>query len=170
MPLPQLRFTTYNRPVSHFLLEDGQRDRLDFDPPYQRGLVWNDQHRTAVLKSLFMGLSIGAIHLNRRSDLAWMAHVVDGKQRIHALRAFHTDQISVPASWFEAAHVLAAADGWVKHSGLSSRMQSRFHNALVGTFESSVTTVEEEAEIFMLINGAGVAQTDASMARAASFT
>lgn len=168
MPLPRLRFATRDYSIQHYLLEADREDKFELNAPYQRDSVWGLPERQALIKSLFMGLPFGVVHLNNRGtwEGRFMA-VVDGKQRIETLRAFHQDGFQVPAEWF-APEDVNAGGSLIAFSNLTPRMQARFLNSILPALEYSVETEAEEAEIFMLINTAGVAQTEESLARAAS--
>lgn len=168
MALQRLRFTTRNYSIQHYLIDADREDKFELNAPYQRGSVWGLTERVALIKSLFMGLPFGVVHLNNRGT--WVGKfmtVVDGKQRIEALRAFHADGFRVPTEWFTPEELIKN-DGAVAFSDLTPRMQSRFLNSILPAMEYGVETEKEEAEIFTLINTAGVAQTAGSLARAAA--
>lgn len=86
------------------------RDKLDLNPPYQRGSVWDDARRRNLMRSLLMGLPIGSVVLNRRDHAPAPAGftaaapyiaVVDGKQRIETLRAVTDGLLPIPAVWVD---------------------------------------------------------------------
>lgn len=92
-PLPRLSMRAMSWPASFYF---EVRDKLDLNPPYQRGSVWDDARRRNLMRSLLMGLPIGSVVLNRRDHApapagstaaAHYIAVVDGKQRIETLRA-----------------------------------------------------------------------------------
>ena len=175
--LTKLSLNSFNYTVGHFLVpEEGLRSRdvFDFDAPYQRGSVWTEAQRVALIKSLLMGLPIGSVVLNNRGFSSEKLYsVVDGKQRIQAIRAFFKGEFAVPAEWFDSEGVLDSftdADGIEKvyFNGLGKIHQHKFENSSFPALEAHVKTVAEEAEIFMLINSAGTAQTEADLANAAA--
>lgn len=101
--------------------------------------------------------------------------VVDGKQRRLAAAAWLSGDRPVPASWFSPDLVERTVDTvdtddgpYVTYQGLNDLglrdTAARF--TLPGA-EAAVNTVAEEAMIYGLVNGAGVAQTDQDLARAA---
>jgi hypothetical protein len=85
-------------------------DRLDLNPPYQRGSVWGVERKRNLIRSLLMGLPIGAVFLNSR-HIMQPDRVVDGKQRIEAILDFLGDGLAVPAEWFAETDLIAAAVG-----------------------------------------------------------
>ncbi len=76
-----------NWPIHRFyhLVEDGI---LDLNPPYQRGLVWDLEHKVKLIDSLVSGLGIPAVYLREKRD---GYEVIDGKQRIHTICSFLND-------------------------------------------------------------------------------
>lgn len=156
------------------------REYLVLDPPYQRGAVWTEDQRMALVKSWLLGLPIPAVILNDRARNTWtdkapdarhMA-VVDGKQRIETALAWFSGDLYVPASWWpeDAVEMLTATeDGpYVNHFGLTRKVRTfaRFQWKLP-RIETRLATVREEAEMYLLVNGGGTAQTETDMANAA---
>lgn len=66
---------------------------VDFDPPYQRGLVWNDDQKTALLDSIFQNIEIGKFTFNRcefgTKPTNKLYEIIDGKQRLTAICEFY---------------------------------------------------------------------------------
>jgi len=137
--LPELLLQNYNYTVMHYLArpEDDRRPELfDLDAPYQRGSVWTEQQRN-LIKSLYMGLPVGSVVISRLSERAARPYrVVDGKQRILAVRAWCSGQLAVPAGWFRPGDLADDShygqdDVMVSWTDLSGSCQSRFEmNAL----------------------------------------
>lgn len=172
MVLTRLALDARNSPVLSF---DPRytSEEFDFNPSYQRGSVWTDSQRVALVKSLLQGLPIGAIFLNRRSLLD-PTGVVDGKQRIETIRAFIADNLAVPTEWFDD-HDLAKdalrdrlwnnVDA-VYYSDLKPRTQRIFGHASVAVYITTFKTEAEERDLYLRINTGGTAHTDADLARA----
>lgn len=172
MALTHLSLQSYNHTVMHYAA-DYARDKFDLNAPYQRESVWDDERRVNLIRSFMMGLPTGIITINRNPNAFDMDKapytIIDGKQRIEALRAFVDDKLAVPAEWFEARFLLdPAANGPILYSELSETGRRYFSNFGISTSEASVATTAEEAEIFRLINTGGVEQTEESLARAES--
>jgi hypothetical protein len=174
--LTKLSLNSYNYTVGHFVVpEEGlrSRDNFELNTPYQRGSVWTENQRVALVKSLLLGLPIGSVVLNHRGFQAEKLYaVVDGKQRIEAIRAFFNSEFAVPAEWFAADGVRESftdTDGTEKvfFSGLGKIQQHMFENSSFPALEAHVKSVAEEAEIFLLINSGGTAQTEADLTKAA---
>lgn len=208
MALPHVHLQSLSRTADHFALWR-DKDPLDLDAPYQRGAVWTDEQRRNLIKSLLMGLPIGSIITSELPFRSGGAHyrVIDGKQRILAIRAFIDGDLTVPADWFKPSEIQQSGGGHVRHSDLTDEGQRRVGNATVGElmfngkterwdnpdydpdatdkwgkpvpgadpnamprYLSRTRTDDEilraEAELYLLINFGGVAQTDDDRARA----
>jgi len=158
---------------------------LDLNPPYQRGQAWTEDQQIALIRSWLTGTPTGVVIFNDRSTPEWKAAngydpserdeaiyaCIDGQQRISAARAWFGDELAVPASWFESAHVERAEDTddgpYLRWSGLSLVRQRHFANrAHLTVATARVATVQEEAAIYLLVNGGGTPQTDSDMANA----
>ena len=172
--LERLNLNNSSRPVVHFIRGDGflNEEVFEMNPPYQRGSVWTAEQRVAIIKSLFMGLPIGAIVVNNRGyDSAKVYAVVDGKQRMETLRAFSNNEFAVPAEWFERKDVIESfidVDDVEKVflKGLAIVVSRRYNNFPVASIEASVKTIAEEAELFGLLNSGGTDQTAEDLRKA----
>ena len=177
-PIERQRLNSTHRLASWF---HHSADLFEIDPPYQRGSVWSVDQRRGLVKSFLMGVPVPAIVVTRRDEaMGWVGGgdggtfyaVVDGKQRIETIRAWFSGELAVPATWFETDLVVTVVetdDGpYVTFDGLSDTgrrlTDTRFGIPVV---EASVASVVAEAELYLLLNGAGTAQSDADMANAA---
>jgi len=81
---------TFNWPICQFydLIHD-KDSRLNLDPPYQRGLVWDLDHKIKLIDSVISGLGIPSVYIRMNRDYSY--EVIDGKQRIHTLTSFMDD-------------------------------------------------------------------------------
>lgn len=165
------------------LVEDGS---MIVDPPYQRGAVWSEDQKVALVKSWLEGVPVPAIIVNDRGTGAWrqangtspmdtdepIYAVVDGRQRCETAVDWFRGDLAVPASWFSPDDVVETVetdDGpYVTHLGLSRRGQTVMaFKAKLPMASAQLATVEEEASMYLLTNGGGTAQTEADMANAA---
>jgi hypothetical protein len=111
--LPQTLIDGYHSTTS---IDDALRDRdvsmwdpqpmlgSFFLPPFQRPLVWSEEQKISLVESFLLGISIGSIvvvdSMNmtmQNKDLfaktdRWL---LDGQQRLNALRAYREDEITV---------------------------------------------------------------------------
>jgi hypothetical protein len=183
-PLPEYRLSASNRTARE--IATSMFTSLDLHPPYQRGSVWTLDQRIALVKSWIMGVQIPAIILNDRATPDWERNedsrvyedeaplwgVVDGKQRIETARLWFDDLLPVPASWFPAdrvAQTTETRDGpYVAYGDLTLPGQRHMgHTALLAVIESKLPSLPAEAEMYLLVNGGGTAQTVEDMNNAA---
>lgn len=157
----------------------------DLSPEYQRGSVWTEDQRINLVRSWLMGVPVPAIIINDRlfgpwpgggpdgTPLGGYCHaVIDGKQRVETAIAWFSGDLAVPASWFPSDAIESAEDTddgpYVRYTGLT-RTAQRFQDRRfqLPTVEAKVSSIEEEAELYLLVNGAGTAQTSEDMGNAA---
>lgn len=160
-------------------------DSGDLSPEYQRGSVWTEDQRIALVRSWLMGIPIPAVIINDRIFGPWpdggpngtpaggyTYAAIDGKQRIETAVAWFSGDLAVPASWFPSEGVEQTEDTndgpYVRYTGLTKPGQRYCANRFqLPTVEAKVATIEEEASLYLLVNGGGTPQSDESMANAA---
>lgn len=151
-------------PVEQFLDRLSGEARFDMEQPYQRGVVWGVKRKQNLIKSLLMDVPVPAIVLNdrRRAEFShpgydqhrsWLIAIVDGKQRVTAVREFVSDRFSVPTRWFGAD-----SDDEIRFSQLALRDQNNILNLLLPVSIGQLETLDDERELFDLINFGGLAQ------------
>lgn len=179
MPLPRLFLETSNTPAEVFTdgaETGGYASRYNVDTPYQRGHVWGEERKRNLIRSLLIGIPTGIIVVNYRGENAAafeavgldfrQSHcfaVIDGKQRITALRDFTADRFAVPAEWFEERMVQEGAGEMVRYSDLTEVGKRRFGNQPLSVATTHVASIEEEKEVFELINFGGLAQGESDL-------
>lgn len=155
----------------------------DIAPEYQRGSVWTEDQRIALVRSWLMGVPIPSIVINDRIFGPWPRNVngpigdfayaaIDGKQRIETAIAWFGGELAVPASWIDSADVETTEDtpdgAYVRYTGLTISEQRHQGNSFqLPTVEAKVATLQEEAELYLLLNGAGTVQSEDALANAA---
>lgn len=157
---------------------------VEVDTPYQRGSVWNNEQKVNLIRSMLLGVPIPSIIVNNRGTRNWEAAngwsayepdrslygVIDGKQRIEAARDWFEGKLQVPASWFDAEvveHTVKTDDGpYVTYNDLTLTGRRLMNNrAFFSIVEAQLPSIKAEANMYLLVNGAGVAQTDADYDR-----
>ena len=182
-PLVHLGLSASNRQASEIARSFRDTFGLDLNPPYQRGRVWTTDQKIALIRSWLTGVPTGVVILNDRSTEEWlnangrdetapMYACIDGQQRITTAYEWFGNELAVPASWFAAGDVIATEDTddgpYVRQSGLALPRRRLFANrAHLQVAEACVATVQEQAAIYLLVNGGGTPQTDADMDNAA---
>lgn len=181
-PLTRLPMNTSNR-QARWMVHQVQSGDLDINPAYQRGDVWTEDQRVGLMWSLLSGVPIPTLIINDRGGTWWndpdaydpdrdggkgSYAVVDGKQRLLTLCAWYGGTLAIPASWVDADLIEDTAetnDGlYVRHTGLTD-MGKRVvgERILLPIGEAAVSSLREEAAIYLLVNGAGTPQTEADM-------
>lgn len=159
----RLYFSQLRRPIDG-LVEWYREGQLDVDPPYQRQPVWGLERKQNLIRSLIIGLPIGAIFLNERGYKPDAPHyaVIDGKQRILTVAGFLDEEFSVPGEWFEAKYVSRL--GSIYYSELTDvGRRCIMMDWTVATYETQFRwgtshMFEQERFVFDLVNFGGVAQ------------
>ncbi|MFD4576743.1 DUF262 domain-containing protein [Streptomyces sp. NPDC058417] len=157
-------------------------------PSYQRGAVWTEDQRIALVQTWLRGLPAGVVILADRCTDKWEAAnnghdpyatgkglwaCVDGKQRLTTAVMWFNSEFAVPASWLLAHYVETTEDTtdgpYVRFSGLTTvgtRFVERYCSLLIAETRDCATE-EEEAAFYVLVNGGGTPQTNENMANAA---
>lgn len=105
-PLAGLHLSPTQRPAEHFLVREGREDQYDLDAPYQRGAVWTPEQQANLIRSLLQGIPIGSVIVAFQgydTETTW--RVIDGQQRIRALRAWFAGEVATPAWWWPARYL-----------------------------------------------------------------
>lgn len=151
VPLPTVRLTAANLTILGFTEESARAD-LDLSPAYQRGSVWNAQQQRDLIRSILMGVSIGAVIRSVRDhrDPRPMYKIVDGKQRIEAIHQFVDDNLDVPADWFNDDELdidNIPPHGQITYRHLTKVGRRRFsnHTIAVSEFHPTVEWVQVPA-------------------------
>lgn len=185
-PLEVLSLKTADRQAREIVRTFTDVFGIDLAPPYQRGQVWTQDQQIALVRSWLTGTPTGVVILNDRATPEWKAAngydpaerdeptfaCIDGQQRITAACAWFGNALAVPASWFAPEDVTATEDTddgpYVRWSGLTPPRRRHFSNrAHLTVATAHVATVQEEAAVYLLVNGGGTPQTDADMDNAA---
>lgn len=173
---------------THFTLVELARrineGMLTLDPPYQRGSVWTEDQRVALVQSWLRGLPAGVVILSDRGNGLWAGPdpyktgdpvwaCIDGKQRLTTALMWRNGDFAVPASWLPADHIATTedtADGpYFRYTGLSNKgklFMDRYCSFLVAESKDCATEADEAA-FYVLVNGGGTPQSSADMANAA---
>ncbi len=158
------RINNSARSLDFFLDRDPDDPRFDMDQPYQRGVVWGLKRKQNLIKSVLMGVPIPAILINNRFDAkfshpdysrdrCWAYAIVDGKQRVSTFQQFVANRFPVPLEWFQDM-----GRGPIFYGQLSLANQRHVRNNSIPVAEGFFKTLEEEQELFDLINFGGLAQ------------
>jgi len=154
----RLQLQQTNRPLDTVLFWFAQ-GRLLMDPPYQRGDVWGPIRQRNLVKSILQGIPIPSIIINdrsRRREPEFVFAVIDGKQRLTAVLKFLNSELMVPGEWF-------GGNGEVMFCELPRAEQRHIENTPLAFCEGSLATIEDEREVFELVNFGGVPQGETDL-------
>ncbi|MFI6228665.1 DUF262 domain-containing protein [Micromonospora echinospora] len=185
-PLTRLPMSTTNR-QARWLIKQVETGEIDINPPYQRGAVWTEDQRVALMRSLLTGIPVQSLIINDRHGSWWTDTVtydrhnsggvasyvvVDGKQRLLCVAAWFNNELAIPASWLTAEEVLHTEDTpdgpYVRANGLTDLGRRMTGERIqLSVSEGQIGSLREEAAVYLLVNGGGTPQTDADMANAA---
>lgn len=128
------------------LVRSGLEGHIDFNPSYQRDLVWKKKDKEQLIRSIFEGIEIGKfafISLDYGKD--HMYEILDGKQRLSTLIEFVTDQFKYEGKYFSELH---QEDKWYFLDYSVTRGETR-----------EELTEKEKIQYFLRLNTRGVDQT-----------
>jgi hypothetical protein len=184
-PLTRLPINAMSMPLTA-LVDLVDRGRIDLCPPYQRGNVWTNDQRVALVYSWMVGATVPSITISDRTGGVWEDldtfdpaktsagcwAVIDGKQRLTTAALWMDDQFAVPASWWPANCIQQTEDTddgpYVRYHGLTQ--EGRFYGtdrATVPVGVGEFVSLRAEAQIYLLLNGGGTPQTTDDMTNAA---
>ncbi len=64
------------------------KGNIDLNPKFQRRDAWNDMNKSRLVESLMLGIPVPPIILAEKKDNKGKYIVIDGKQRLLAIRQF----------------------------------------------------------------------------------
>lgn len=141
--------------VSYFFEE--YWDNIDFEPNFQRGLVWSQEQKEAYILALFEHRAelsptfvLDQDKVNETMNLKKMISI-DGKQRLHAVKEFMDDKFSVKGMYYSQ---LKESDKFY--------LQSLDFDMVVYRNPDVFKTLDykTQLEIFLAINSWGVPQAE----------
>ncbi len=117
---------------------------VDFDPPYQRELVWTHEKKIALLDSIFSNVDIGKFTLNSlgfsEERIFKLYQIIDGKQRLTTLCEFYEGRLAYRGKFY---HEMTFAD------------RMHFDNFPVVRAELRNATEQQVLKLFVRLNTTG---------------
>lgn len=188
-PIEYLSLATYVQ-SAYGLAQQFRDGELLVDPPYQRPSVWTRTQQRLLVRSWREGVPIPAIVVNDRGGSGWrkihgdadyeagrnLIAVVDGRQRMEAVRAWFDGDLDVPASWFaddEVASTHETPDGpYVTWNSLTTvgRTRMKVGGSPLPVTMAKLASERDEARLYLTLNTGGVAQSDDHLANASQYT
>jgi Protein of unknown function DUF262 len=87
------------------ILRQLERGNIELNPRFQRRETWDDARKSAFIESLILGLPIPQLVLAERKDQRGSYIVIDGKQRLIALRRFAATDATDSGDNFAPLHL-----------------------------------------------------------------
>jgi len=117
---------------------------VDFEPKYQRGLVWEQKDKDLLIDSIFNGVDIGKFVFIRRPYGGYGSpslEILDGKQRLHTIQEFYENRFPYKGKYF---------------NDLSYKDQSYFRNYNISYADiKGDISDKQKYEIFIRLNTGG---------------
>ncbi|WP_461466697.1 DUF262 domain-containing protein [Parvimonas micra] len=154
VPIPKekrhLRTQSYDKSVNDLvgMMRDG---RIILTPEYQRNYVWDNKKASLLIESILLNIPIPVIYAAREPNECLSWNIVDGLQRLNALKRFYNNEFSLVG-----LEILSELNG-KKYNTLNMRTKSYLDDAnlrIVLLFEDSHPDIKYD--IFMRLNTGSV--------------
>ena len=76
---------------------------VDYNPTYQRGLVWTQEDKELLIDSIFHGVDIGKFVFVKKPFGGYGSfgyEILDGKQRLHTIQEFYENRFAYKGKYF----------------------------------------------------------------------
>lgn len=111
---------------------------VDFNPDYQRDLVWTDKDKSYLIDSIFKNIEIGKFAFTQNEKYQY--EIIDGKQRLTTLVDFYEDKFKFNGKLF---------------SQLSTKDRNHFLDASVSVANIENISREQKLKYFLRLNTQG---------------
>ena len=143
--------------INDLLLKGKEYDDKFVIPEYQRGLVWSDEQKVNLIKSVMTGVPIGTFVFARQAyDKQTLKklptrtyYLLDGQQRLNAIQGFLDNEFVVDGYFFNDLPYL------------DKRAFIGFSN--FGSMILNEPTLEQELDFYFTLNFGGTAHTKADL-------
>jgi len=144
----QVRIAKEQSSVFELLRREGRGD-LVLAPDFQRQNVWDKKHKSELIESILMGIPIPLIYLFE--DEEGVRQIIDGKQRITALKEFINNEYNL-----SALSMLPNLKG-LKFKEISPLLQSKIEDYQLHSYIIQPPTPESvKFNIFERVNRGGI--------------
>lgn len=122
---------------------------MDLQPDFQRGEIWTISKKQKLIDSILRGWKIPPIHVVHNTQA--IDEVLDGQQRLAAIRDFYTNKILINGQIEPKDPILKELDGQCYYN-LSKEWQRRFRQYSIVIIRLTEYKPEEPAELFYRLN------------------
>ena len=135
-------------------------------PPYQRREFWNTSKKISLIESVFLGLPLPLIYLARTThevggEDVVIREVVDGQQRLTALRDFFNNELTIPDD-----SIVSDLQGKTFRE-LSQRLKQDFKGFSLSTATIPQRSRVDKFELFRRLNQRSTVLSDQELRNAA---
>lgn len=128
-------------------IEDGS---LDLQPDFQRAEVWKSPKKKLLIDTILRGWQIPPVHVIFDED-SCIQEVLDGQQRLSAVRDFMSDEVKVNGNIEPIDEALSELDG-LTYSQLPQKVKNRVNRYAIRFFEIVEYNHGEPGELFNRLN------------------
>lgn len=144
-----LTVTTITSSLENFL-DMYAEGEYDFEPEYQRGLVWTKEQKQAFIKALMIGkVEIQPIFIRNPKKREWGLEVLDGKQRLTAILEYVRGEFEVEGFYYKD---LNSSDIRIFNYTPMVYTEIKYYDNKVGL---TAMPTEQKIELFLQVNGYG---------------
>lgn len=155
----QVKFAVVEYPISVYVarFEDDETGRF-FVPEYQRKLAWQPRQQSEFIESLLVGLPVPFLFFYQSPD--GRMEIVDGSQRMRAMRAFLKDELRL------SDLVLVPELNGFSFLNLPEDRRNKLEDVTIRTIVLDPSTdPSTRAEMFARINKSGTVANEAEIRR-----
>ncbi|MGS4881859.1 DUF262 domain-containing protein [Photobacterium damselae] len=127
-----------------------QDNSLDLQPDFQRAEVWNPAKKKVLIDTILRGWQVPPVHVILDEE-NYVQEVLDGQQRLSAIRDFMNDKIKVNGNIEPLDDSLQELDG-LFYSALPDKVKNRFNRYSIRVFEIVEYNQGEPGELFNRLN------------------
>lgn len=124
-------------------------DELDLQPDFQRGEIWDKRRRQRLIDTILREWYVPAIHIVRDDD--GNDQVLDGQQRLVAIRDFMNDKLRIDGSTLPHDEQIAGFDG-LRYSDLPVQTQRSIRRFVIPVITLTNYKPQEPNELFFRLN------------------
>jgi hypothetical protein len=132
------------------LIERMRKNEINLQPDFQRGEVWGIGKKRRLIDTILRQWHVPPVHLiaNTEDDIE---EVLDGQQRLTAIRDFAEGAIAVDGTLEPADSKIAALDG-LTYADLPDTVRRRFERYSLRVLTATDYSPEEPGELFFRLN------------------
>lgn len=127
-----------------------QSGRLDIQPDFQRGQVWNEAKKKRLIDTILREWYVPSIHIVVNDEMR-ADEILDGQQRVRSILEFVGNGFPVDGSLQPSDHHIERLNG-LYYSGLPIKVRSKFDKYSLGTIRLRDFSPNEPGELFFRLN------------------